>query len=119
MIKYYALILLASFAVGISQPVVPMVNYHLNQGNIADFLFSNHSEHEGHNICNLCDCGESLPVNQLLNLDYYPVPVLNSSVQTAAILPHLSGHYNFINQAWKSHFSMPASPPPKHIRQKK
>jgi len=112
-IKYYAFILLASFVVGISQPVVPMINYHLNQGSIADFFFSNHSEHEDLNICTICDCGESLPLPQLLNLDYYPVPVLNSSIQTTAILPHLSEHYNFINQAWKSPFSTPASPPPK------
>jgi hypothetical protein len=92
-----------------------MINYHLNQGNIADFFLLNHSELDDQNICTICDCGESLPVHQLLNLDYYPVPVLNNSIQTAAILPHITEHFDFINQTWKSPFSMPASPPPKHM----
>jgi hypothetical protein len=92
-----------------------MINYHLNHGDITDFILVSHSEDDEKNVCNLCDCGESLLVHQLLNLDYYPVPVLNNSIQTAAILPLFSELYNFIAQSWKTPFAMPASPPPKQV----
>lgn len=77
--KLYSLILLFSLAVGIMQPILPMIEYQMFEGNLVEMLATDActAENAGEDVCNMLNTDSSDRDGEadqsLLDLDYYPL----------------------------------------------
>lgn len=120
--KIYSIILLISFLIGVFQPVMPMVEYHLLYGDIMESIFN--SKVNTNSLCDdeiysedfsseECNCNREMN-RQMLDLDYYPVPLVYSLAPGSAILPIYSELFILLSEDEKITFSKCNVPPPKH-----
>lgn len=121
--KIYSIILLFSLLTGVLQPVMPMIEFHLFQGDLLElFLEENtHPEEDCDQICcsivDMSNCqnqkNESSP--DLLDGDYYPVPIQLPGNDDRVNLLKQSGLYTTINENYTGQYHCPAPPPPRPV----
>ncbi|MGM0506563.1 MAG: hypothetical protein ACQER4_05200 [Bacteroidota bacterium] len=117
--RTFAHILLVSLLVGVSQPVMPMFEYLLSEGEITTLLFPTDKSAQ----CELAaqrgvNCEVNCPNDVkedvlLLDGDYYPIPVSIHPVAKAAILPEAQTLYTPPGDRWTTRYLIPLSPPPR------
>ncbi len=119
--KIYSIILLISFLIGVFQPVMPMVEYHLFYGDITESIFNSRVNTDtmcNEEICTedfcieTCDCNNKMN-REMLDLDYYPVPLVYSLSPDSAILPIHSELYIHLSEDEMIIFAQLNAPPPK------
>ncbi len=117
--QLYSVILLFSFLVGIFQPVLPMIEYQLHEGNVIELLDEGPCEgiHSGKMFCCAidkdCTDRENNPDQSLLDMDYYPLALQITAVPSPEIFPNSSRlHLPLIDDAGSPTF-LPLSPPPR------
>lgn len=117
--RLYSLILLFSLAVGIMQPVLPMIEYQLFEGNIIEMLTTEActAEHSGDHIC----CALNTPGSDrdgeadqnLLDLDYYPLALQMTGMPDPVEFPiRLTFHLPDVNNVPGPTY-LPSPPPPR------
>lgn len=115
--KYYSIILLVSFVIGTLQPILPMLEYHLFEGDITTLLTADGSlTKDTESMCiavELPDSGSEENDSELLDIDYYPIPVKSNDETGMAILPVRGEQFIFIDNKVISPARDPSSPPPK------
>lgn len=117
--RTFAHILLVSLLVGVIQPVMPMFEYLLSEGEITSLLFDTEQTVQ----CDLAaERGVNCEVNcpndveediLLLDGDYYPIPVSIHPVAAGAILPEVQALYSPPGDRWTTRYLIPHSPPPR------
>jgi len=117
--KLYSVILLFSLAIGILQPVLPMIEYQLHRGDIIELLETEQCEYEhtGKNICcamdSDCTKSEKDSDPNLLDIDYYPLALQIAAIPSPEIFPNRSDLYlPAINEISSPAF-LPIPPPPR------
>lgn len=77
--RIYSILLLLSFFIGTLQPVMPMIEYAFNEGILLELIQPMDGETCTMNtlqkICEECDCCDHKENEELLNIDYYPIPL--------------------------------------------
>ena len=117
--RIFSVILLFSLWVGIMQPVLPMIEYQLFEGNIMELLDRESGKSEAaceiaHSlmISECTNCGSEAD-NKLLDTDYYPITLkIGTSPDPHAFMNgsilYLSQNRNLASPAF-----LPNSPPPR------
>jgi len=124
--QLYSLILLFSFVIGILQPVMPMIEYHIQEGDLGSLIFNQkmldelncNPEESLADYQNLCECERNCSEEsnkELLDLEFYPVPVNIAAGPALAVLPPLSEHYNNLTENLRLQYLNVNSPPPRII----
>lgn len=119
--RFFAHILLLSLLTGVLQPVMPMFEYLMSEGEIVTLLFDGESTarcelaaQRGAN-CEI-DCPNDVEEEVLLlDGDYYPVPLTMHKVAPGAILPVRWALYSPPADGWTNRTTHPLSPPPRWI----
>lgn len=122
----YSLILLLSFATGVLQPVMPMVEYWVSEVNLVELFDSNDefaacstadSDLGSKKMNKLCDCGESESNDSesLLDTDFYPIPLQTLQHTGHQALTVVSENNAFIDEQILSHYYSTLSPPPRQV----
>lgn len=116
--KLYSIILMVSFLVGALQPVLPMIEYHLFEGDVISFFYSNGNETtEEEAMCIAVEIPAPLQQQDedrdLLDTEFYPIPVKSCEENGTTILPLQGESYAFEIDQMITHFRDPSSPPPK------
>lgn len=116
--RLYSVILLISLLVGTLQPILPMIEYQLDGGDIIELLgFGDDNTEMGCRMatCLMEDCGtqEAETDRSLLDLDYYPLAleittVPNLYVFRSSIRVYLPSPKHVISLAF-----LPIPPPPR------
>jgi len=119
----YSIILLLVFLVGTLQPVMPMIEYQLFEGDLVELLSSRPAmEMMGINdaesahcsssafSCPVCDSDEE---EQLLDMDYYPLAVDIATVPDMIAVPQSTRIYLPFARNVISPTFLPVPPPPK------
>lgn len=119
--KLYSVILLFSMLSGIMQPVIPMIEYHLFENGLPSVLIPQAEEIAV--FCNtlaetettpaLCRCEDDMPDSELLNDEFYPVPVKISGSEGSPHLTESNGYYPLYDEKTRIRHSLPSSPPPR------
>ena len=122
--RIYSTILILSIAVGTIQPVLPMVEYVLNHHNFSKVLQIELSETEGL-VCTLqcalttiqkdCDMDHN-EGEQLLDVDYYPIPLKMSGSPAIGILTEHTERFIQMGENVITHYILPNAPPPRFHR---
>ena len=117
--QIYSVILLFSFLVGIVQPILPMIEYQVHEGNIMELLDEGpcEGEHTGEMFCCAIDkkcMDRTNNMDQsLLDIDYYPLALQINTAPLPKIFPNSSSlHLSLINDTSSPTF-LPISPPPR------
>jgi hypothetical protein len=119
--KTYSAILLVSFFVGIAQPVIPMAEYHLQKGDLFELL-SKHGEENrnklSENFCShdkdtLSDDRQDKGTENLIDIEFYPVPIKPNCLHSRVILPVLHKGYPFTDRDLTEQFLKKYKPPPR------
>lgn len=119
MIKIYASILLLSFLAGIFQPVIPMVQYHIQKGNLFELLadldrLQRTDDHFcTHDDLTLSDDWQHENQDMLIDADFYPIPIKPGYSPDRAILPILFRGYQYIDFKLCDRFLKRYTPPPR------
>jgi len=115
--RIYPIILLLSFLTGTIQPVMPMIEYYLSHENLAEiFVFGDSDEEDCilGIIQNNCDTDDQ-ESKQLLDLDYYPIPLQIQSLYIDRGLHLLTESFRPANEKIRLLFYYPNSPPPRLV----
>lgn len=118
MIRFYSVILLISLLVGTLQPILPMIEYQMQKGDLIELLgFWGNNTETG---CQLTICGmeddgaqQDEADQSLLDVDYYPLAleitsILNPDVFQNSTRCYLPSAKNIISPLFS-----PNSPPPR------
>lgn len=115
--KYYSIILLGSFVIGTLQPILPMLEYSLFEGDIITLLAADGSlTKDTESMCIALEfpgTDSEEHDEELLNIDYYPIPVKSNDETGMAILPVRGEKFVYIDSKVFSPARDPSSPPPK------
>lgn len=83
--RIYSILLLLSFFIGTLQPVMPMVEYAFNEGRLMELILSVNGESctmtTLQEICEDCECCEHSDNEEMLNIDFYPIPLETDPVE--------------------------------------
>ena len=97
--RFYSLILLVSFLVGVVQPILPMVEYQLYEGNVAE-LFDSGEHLVEHFNDGILFCIQKTAKSQqdnsdsdLLDEDFYPIAVDITPVPAPLVFPNKTNLY--------------------------
>lgn len=115
--KVYSIILLLTFIVGTLQPIIPMVEYQLYEGNLIELLAGEVCPSE--ESCDMIqcfpdvDCPSCDDTQQLLDADYYPLALQITTLAEADVYLigeriHLPDSRNIVGPAL-----LPQPPPPR------
>lgn len=114
--RIYSILLLFSFFIGALQPVMPMAEYAFNEGRLLELIQSVGGEActmtTLQEICEECDCCDHSEDQELLNIDYYPIPLEVTPV-TAKHLSYKTQIAQFVidENTILQHYSTPKPPP--------
>jgi len=117
--RLYSIILLFSFLVGTLQPILPMVEYQLHEGDIME-LFGDGQNEDGNldSIVTICSSDQasshSSDDNQtLLNDNFYPLGIDISTISQLVVFPNTKRFFLPIVRNISSLSFLPNPPPPK------
>lgn len=118
--KLYSYILLLSFFTGAIQPVLPMAEYIFSEeGEIAalfngscDTICSMTTEEMDGEECKLCDYPDA---EDLLDIEYYPIPLQVTSSSNAHILYESAVIYSAVEDQLTDFYYSTIPPPPKFV----
>lgn len=111
--------MLISFLAGIFQPVIPMVHYHIQKGNLFELLADlDGIQRTDENFCThddltLPDDWQHENQDMLIDADYYPIPIKPGCSPDRAILPILFRGYHYTDFKLSDRFSKRYTPPPR------
>lgn len=113
--RFYSFILLLAFITGTMQPVMPMIEYYLNQENLAEiFTFGNSDKEDCILVISQKNCDtEGQEKKQLLDLDFYPIPLQIQSLHIDRGLHIVTEGFRVTNEKIRLLFYYPNSPPPR------
>ncbi len=117
--RIYSIILQFAFTVGIVQPILPMVEYHLHKGDLSKFFQGNAPVQESCEVLNcLCNCSANCDTQEqeqqyLLDVEFYPIPIKIFSSPDLTLNPEPSMLYIFIHNSLQAPHPRNSSPPPK------
>lgn len=113
--------MLVSLLVGVMQPVMPMFDYLLSEGELTSLLFDSESTAS----CELaakrgvnCEINCANDVEEdvlLLDGDYYPILISIHAVAPDAILPLAYRLSSAPGERWQTCYPHPLSPPPRMV----
>ncbi|MFO7847657.1 MAG: hypothetical protein R6V27_13915 [Balneolaceae bacterium] len=122
--RIYSLILLLSFTLGVLQPVMPMVEYVVAEGDLTE-LFHSHNgtntcpvtnQNQGmESICQACDCNESSADESLLDTDFYPIPLQTVQYSGDHALTVISEGHALADEQTLSNYYATTAPPPRQV----
>lgn len=119
--RIYSIILILSIAAGTLQPALPMVEYMINHNHFSSVLNVDFSESEGAlcalkcavtSIQNECDMDHEGD-EELLDVDYYPIPLKMSDSPTIGILSEQTERYLRTGDELLTIYMLPNAPPPR------
>lgn len=118
--KLYSYILLLSFFTGAMQPVLPMAEYIFSEeGEIAalfsescDNICSILTEEMADEDCKFCDYPDA---EDLLDIEFYPIPLQVASSSSAHILYKTAAIYSAGDDQLKDFYYSTIPPPPKFV----
>ncbi len=117
--RIYSIILLFTFLVGTLQPILPMIEYQLFEGNIVELL--NNEKNNSQVPCkkvhdlihsNNQDCQEK-ENQQLLDIDYYPLALKITTIPEPQVFPKTKRFYLPLIRDVASPTFLPIPPPPR------
>ena len=119
--RIYSFILILSMVAGTLQPALPMMEYMLKHHDLSSVLDVDYSETEG-TVCALkcaltsiqkeCDMNHK-DGDELLNVDYYPVPLKISDNPSMGFLTEQTGAYFHVGDKLLTNYILPNAPPPR------
>lgn len=114
--KIYSIILLLTFLVGTLQPILPMIEYQLFEGDIIELLAS--SDKESCEVVrdfenNDCQKSEDHEDQQLLDTDYYPLALKITTIPDPYVFLRSTRFYLPIVKDAASPTFLPNPPPPR------
>ena len=119
--RIYSFILILSMVAGTLQPALPMMEYMLKHHDLSSVLDVDYSETES-TFCALkcaltsiqqeCDT-DHIHGDELLDMDYYPVPLKISDNPSMGILSVRLGKYYHIGDRLLTNYILPNAPPPR------
>jgi len=119
--RIYSLILILSMVAGTLQPALPMIEYMLNHHHLGSVLDVDYSESEGP-ICAMkcaltsiqkkCDMDHE-EGDEMLDVDYYPIPLKISDTPAIGILPSQTERHIFTGDKLLTNYILPNAPPPR------
>lgn len=119
--QLYSVILLFSFLVGIIQPILPMIEYQVHEGNVMELLDKGpcEGEHTGEMFCCAidkdCASQEDNAGQSLIDMDYYPLALQITTAPSPGIYLNSSSlHLALIGETSSPTF-LPISPPPRLV----
>ncbi len=119
--RIYAAILLVSFLAGIFQPVIPMAQFYLQNGDLAGLIADGSDSHRqngtdhfcSHDIITLPDDWQPEKQGALIDTGFYPIPVKPDYSPGRAILPIVFQGYQAANAELTDRFIKRYTPPPR------
>lgn len=122
--RTYSTILLLAFTVGALQPVTPMVEFYLNDSPLTTLMTG---ETDSEPMCTAncialaidqIDCKQNTDPQrdevQLLDVEYYPIPLTMKSDPPIGVLPEGKERYIDRCDDLIKNYLYPTSPPPRH-----
>ncbi|NBC25632.1 MAG: hypothetical protein GVY08_02135 [Bacteroidetes bacterium] len=121
--RIYSLILLFSFVLGILQPVMPMMEYVIAEGNLTELFHTSQemacplADIEMDTICQACDCCDRSEEKResLLDTDFYPIPLQTVQFSGDNELTVLSEGHGLADEHILSHYYKTLVPPPRQV----
>ncbi len=117
--RIYSIILLFALLVGTLQPILPMIEYQLFEGNVVELLDNgnNNSQAACQNVHDLVhsnnrDCQDN-ENQQLLDTDYYPLALEITTIPKPGAFPTTSKFYLPVVNNIISPVFLPTPPPPR------
>lgn len=116
--RIYSLILLFSLLVGTLQPILPMIEYQLQRGDIIELLGFGKDDAEAGchmTLCTMGDCEtpEGQADQSLLDLDYYPLALEITAIPSPHVFLSSTRFYLPIAKHVISPTFLPIPPPPR------
>jgi|SRR5699024_1746244 len=119
--RFYSVILLLSFLVGVMQPILPMIEYQLYGDGVWKLLIHNEDTAD-QSFISVSSVSEGQSPQQkkdinepLLNDNYYPIGVQNAVVMSIYNRTHVGWWQPHISQDIKNPSFLPIIPPPKYV----
>lgn len=122
--RIYSLILLLSFTLGVLQPVMPMVEYVVAEGDLTE-LFHSHNglktcpianpDQDMDTICQACDCSEASTDESLLDTDFYPIPLQTVQYLGDHALTVISEGHTLADEQTLFNYYATIVPPPRQV----
>jgi hypothetical protein len=116
--RMYSLILLLSLLVGTLQPILPMIEYQLHDGDIVELL--GFGEESANTICDMtictmkdCETPEGQATQSLLDLDYYPLALQITAIPSPHVFLSSTRCYLPSAKHVNSPPILPIPPPPR------
>lgn len=121
--RIYSLILLLSFTLGVIQPVMPMVEYVVAEGDLTELFHTNDGiacpieDMDMDSICQSCDCCDSADGEQesLLDTDFYPIPLQTVQFSGDNALTVTTEGYTLADEQTLFHYYNTLAPPPRQV----
>lgn len=119
--RIYSLILLFSFTLGVLQPVMPMVEYVVAEGNLAELFHTSEAVAcpvaDMDTICEACDCCDTSEDEResLLDTDFYPIPLQTVQFSGDNALTVLSEGHKLADEHILSNYYKTLAPPPRQV----
>lgn len=119
--RIYSFILLFSFVLGVLQPVMPMVEYVVAEGNLALLLHDNDAaecpieDMKRDKICLASECCDAEDGEQesLLDTDFYPIPLQSGKTSGGNALMVVSEGHALTDEQILAHIYSTMAPPPR------
>lgn len=118
--QMYSHILLLAFLVGALQPITPMLEHLFAEGDFVELISMNEVGHKQNcptatngKVCEKCDIDES--EQQILDMDFYPIPlkiVENTTINGLDIFSVSNGD---IDEEVLINYKKRSSPPPREV----
>lgn len=116
--KIYSVILVVSFLIGTMQPILPMIEYQLHEGDVFELFYKGEISTE--NVCDLnvskLDNGKKQQSDEnrnLLDIDYYPLALQISTIPKSIVFPYETTFHLLTIINIDSPLILPISPPPR------
>lgn len=118
--RFYSIILLLSLLIGVTQPVMPMMEYLFHQGNLTELI---HPSSAGdfcemrdiQEICTDCDCCDHSESESMLDTEYYPIPLQITADPAQHVLNEVTEPYSIGDSQLIFTFYKTLVPPPKTV----
>lgn len=121
--RIYSLILLFSFVLGVLQPVIPMVEYVVAEGDLTELFHTNEgvacpvADMDMDTICQACDYCDTAEDEResLLDTDFYPIPLQTVQFSGDNALTVISEGYVLADEQILYHYYKTLAPPPRQV----